>query len=262
MSVSDKHVVLLHGSWSRGEQWASAKAAFAERGFTVHTPTLRHHELPLHSGAAKVASLSIRDYVDDLLALVASLDSPPLLVGHSLGGLLVQLLAARTHHAGMIAACPSAVGPSGLNPTTLGIALPHALKPRPWAKPVYPPTWQRFRRAVAGAQTEEAAREAFDNLVCESGRVLFFELAMPSLDRAKAARVDFGAVAGPVLVIGGAHDRIVPPRLARRTAARYADATYVEIPDSDHMVFYGAALRATMGRIDDWIAKHRLLAIA
>jgi pimeloyl-ACP methyl ester carboxylesterase len=65
--------------------------------------------------------------------------------------------------------------------------------------------------------------------VCESGRVLFFELAMPWLDRAKAARMDFGMVAGPALVIAGGCDRIVPGCLARRNAARYRDATYVEI---------------------------------
>jgi len=44
------------------------------------------------------------------------------------------------------------------------------------------------------------------------------------LDRAKAARMDFGTVAGPALVIAGGCDRIVPGRLARRNAARYRDA--------------------------------------
>lgn len=43
-------VVLIHGSRSRGEQWTPARGAFEERGYTVHTPTLRHHELPLHEG--------------------------------------------------------------------------------------------------------------------------------------------------------------------------------------------------------------------
>ncbi|CAM4172396.1 hypothetical protein MYSE111917_14720 [Mycobacterium senriense] len=171
-----------------------------------------------------------------------------------MGGLLVQLVAARTAHAGMIAACPSVVGPSGINPTTLGIALRHALIPRPWAKPVYPPTWRQFSRGVAGAQTEEIARETFNDLVCESGRVLFFELAMPWLDRTKAARVNYDAISGPVLIIGGGQDRIVPPRLALRTAARYANASYAEIPGSDHMVFGGKALPITMSHFDDWVA--------
>jgi pimeloyl-ACP methyl ester carboxylesterase len=80
-----EQVILIHGYWSRGEQFAPARAAFEERGYTVHTPTLRHHKLPLHKGAIKIAPLSLRDYTDDLAALTGSLDSPPLLVGHSLG---------------------------------------------------------------------------------------------------------------------------------------------------------------------------------
>jgi pimeloyl-ACP methyl ester carboxylesterase len=256
-----KHVVLIHGSWSRGEQWNPSRTAFEERGYTVHTPTLRHHELPLHEGASKIAPLSLRDYTDDLVALVASLDSPPLLVGHSLGGLVVQLVAARTRHAGMVAACPASVGPSGLNPTTLRISFAHGRQLRPWAKPVYPPTWE-LCRLIAHAQTEEVAREVFDELVCESGRVLFFELAVPWLDRAKAARVDFAANTGPVLVIGGELDRIVPARLARRTAARYPNGSYAEIPGSDHLVFHGDALPVTVGCIDDWVARNHVLPTA
>jgi pimeloyl-ACP methyl ester carboxylesterase len=96
-----------------------------------------------------------------------------------------------------------------------------------------------------------------DHLVCESVRALFFELAMPWLDRAKAATVDFSAVAGPVLVIAGGCDRIVPGRLARRTAVQYQNATYIEIPGSDHLVFHGHALPITMDHIDDWIGKSR-----
>ncbi len=55
-----KHVVLIHGTWSRGVSWAPARAAFEERGYIVHTPTLRHHELPLQEGAMKIAPLSMR----------------------------------------------------------------------------------------------------------------------------------------------------------------------------------------------------------
>lgn len=96
---------------------------------------------------------------------------------------------------------------------------------------------------VAHVQTEEVAREVFAELVCESGRALFLELAAPWLDRAKAARVDFAAVTAPVLVINGELDLIVPARLARRTASRYQRGSYVEIPDSDHLVFHGGRRR-------------------
>ena len=88
-----RHVVLIHGYWSRGEQLAGARAAFEQRGYTAHTPTLRCHDLPPREGATKIASLSLRDYTDDLVKFVDSLDSPPLLVGHSMGGLLAPFSA-------------------------------------------------------------------------------------------------------------------------------------------------------------------------
>jgi pimeloyl-ACP methyl ester carboxylesterase len=181
-----KHVVLIHGAWSRGEQLAPVRAAFEERGYTARTPTWRYHELPLHEGAMKVASLSLRDYTDDLVAFVSSLDSPPLLIGHSMGGLVAQLVATRTRQAGVVAACPGpAAGIFGTTPANVRMSLGYFLRPRPWAKPVYPPTWERFRRWVAPNQTEDVARETYDGLVCESGRALC-ELATASVRLSKA----------------------------------------------------------------------------
>ena len=257
-----KHVVLIHGSWGRGEQLAPARAAFEERGYTAHTPTLRHHELPSHEGAMKIASLSLRDYTDDLVAVVNSLDSPPLLVGHSMGGLVAQLVAARTRQAGLVAACPApAAGIFGATPTGLRLLLPHLLRPRPWTKPCRPPTFEQFRRWIANTQTEDIAREIYDGLVCESGRYVW-ELFAAVLRLSKATVVDFATVTAPVLVMGAECDRIVPSGVVRQTAARYQHGTYVEIPRSDHMVFSGTALPVTMDHIDDWIARNQVLAIA
>jgi pimeloyl-ACP methyl ester carboxylesterase len=257
-----KHVVLIHGSFGRGEQWAPARTVFEERGYTVHAPTLRHHEPPSHEAAIKVASVSLRDYTDDLVTFVNSLDSPPLLVGHSMGGLLAQLVAARTRRAGLVAACPApAAGVYGATPTSLRLFLPHLVRPRPWAKPWRPPTFEQFRRWIANTQTEDIAREIYDGLVCESGRYVW-ELLLSPLKLSKATAVDFAAVTAPVLVIGGECDRIVPATVVRQTAARYQHGTSVEIPRSDHMVFSGAALPITIGHIDDWIARNHVLAIA
>ncbi len=260
-----KYVVLIHGTWCRGDSWGPTRAAFEERGYTVHTPTLRHHELPLQEGAMKIAPLSMRDYTNDLVALVDSLDSPPLIVGLSLGGLLAQLVAARTRHAGLVAACPTPAAGFIPNATALRNAARtvgrHYLQPRPWAKPLYPPTFEQFRRWFANTQTEETAREFFADFVCESGRA-YCEMAFPYLDRGKATTVNFAAVATPVLAIRGECDRAITPQVAPWTAARYQRGTYVEIPRADHLVFFGEALPVTMGHIDDWIARNHVLATA
>ena len=77
--------------------------------------------------------------------------------GHSLGGLIAQIVAARTHHAGLVAACPAPLGLAGTNPTTVRIAL-SGRQSRPATKPVYPPGWDLFRGGVANAQPETTAR--------------------------------------------------------------------------------------------------------
>lgn len=258
MQTTSRHAVLIHGAWSRGAQWDPARRAFECRGFTVHTPTLRHHELPLDEGAPRIADLSLRAYADDLVAYVAGLDTPPLLVGHSLGGLLAQLVAARTQHAGLAVACPSPVGAAGINRATLRISFEHLRRPRSGANAVYPPSWKVVRSAVASRLPEELARAVYEDLVCESRRALFYEVAHPRLDQTKAATVDFDAVTAPVLAIGGEHDGIVPARSVRNLASRYRHAAFAEIPGADHMVFSGEALPATMARIDGWLSENRL----
>ena len=252
--MTTKSVVLIHGAWSRGEQLADVQRAFEDRGYVAYTPTLRHHELPLQEGAEKIATLSLRDYADDLVQFVEDLPSPPLIVGHSLGGLIAQLVAGRTRHTGLVVACPSPLGIAGTNSPTVRIALSNR-QSRPSTKPVHPPSWELFRDRVAHRLPEATSRHIYSELVCESGRVINFEVGQPWRDRTKAARIDYASITAPVLVIGAECDRIVPPRTARRTAKRFRNGTYVEVADSDHMVFSGEALAKTMDHVDGWIAR-------
>jgi pimeloyl-ACP methyl ester carboxylesterase len=252
-----EHVVLIHGTWGRGSHFHEARAAFEERGFVVHTPTLRHHELSLEDGAAQIAGLSLTDYADDLVEVCESLDSPPLILGHSLGGLLAQLVAARTKHAGLIGVCPApAAGIFAMYPSMSRLFLSHYLQARPWTKPLRP-TWEKFHVGGRITQTEEDSRALFADLVCESGRA-YCEMAFPQLDRRKASRVDYSAIDGPVLIFGGAQDRTVVPAVCRATAAKYRNATYQELLDADHMILFGDILHTTMSHIDNWLMTNKL----
>ncbi|WP_338889401.1 alpha/beta hydrolase [Rhodococcus sovatensis] len=247
-----QNVLLIHGTWCNGDSWAPARAQFESRGMTVHTPTLRHHELPLLEGSPFIAGLSLTDYVDDLVALTGTFDTPPLIAGLSMGGLIAQLVAARVENVGLIAAAPApAAGIFNLYPSMLRLFYGHFLQLRPRAKPLYP-TWERFYWGAAGNMSERDARVMFETLVTESGRA-YFEMGFPWLDRQHAARVDFDRVNTPVLTVSGTRDRIVAPRVARVTASKYANGTFVSIPGADHMVFDGTALPVTMRAVDKWL---------
>ena len=70
--------------------------------YTVHTPIFRYHDLPYQDCLNKVCTVTLQDYRDDLVALIESLNQPPLLLGHSLGFLVAQMAAKKIEIDGMI----------------------------------------------------------------------------------------------------------------------------------------------------------------
>lgn len=259
-ATTPRHVVLVHGAWGRGTPawWEQATRAFISRGFTVHTPTLRHHELDRDEGAAHIAGLSLLDYADDLVEVCGALDSPPLVVGHSLGGLLVQLVASRVPTAGVVAVAPApAAGIFAFYPSMIRLFGRHFLRPvAPWRRPLMP-TLAGFA-TVGQHQLPEHVRELFDDAVAESGRA-YCEVSFAYLDWSHAATVDFHAITTPVLVIGAEQDRAVHRRIPRATARRYRNADHVEIAGADHALFHGPFVSLTMAAIDDWMTTRSVL---
>ena len=255
--MTARHMVLIHGICSSGKLWGEMTAALQQRGFTVHTPTLRYHELPFLEGAQKMAELSISDYARDLVELVKALDGPPILMGWSMGGLLAQIVAGRVEHQGMILLVPApTAGMFNLYPSMVGMFMYHFMQPTFWRKPFYP-TWEAFRKNVAPQQSESFARELFNQLCAESGRAIA-EMAYWPFDPYKATSVNPALVSKPVLVIGAGHDRIVAPQVGGVTARRYKRGRYELLPEPDHMLILGPALPRVLDHIDQWLNDERL----
>jgi len=252
-----RDVVLIHGTSETGELWADIRDHLGRRGWTVHTPTLRHHDASVTNQATLVAGVSLLDYAADIADLTRGLDTP-LIGGFSLGGLIAQLVAARTPHRGLFCLTPSP-GP-GMRLPFSGVRVlgRHFLQAAPWRKPLPPLSWEVFRRSVANEQDEQTAREMYNgHLLFESGRA-YSEIGFPYLDRGRAARVDYRAVTGPVLVIGGTRDRLGSTNILRQTAARYAHGQYVEIDGADHMLTGGRFLPVMLRHLDQWLADNHL----
>jgi pimeloyl-ACP methyl ester carboxylesterase len=260
--MSKNHIILIHGTWCNGNNWGDFATELKRRGFTVHTPTLRHHgaagRADIRANAQKVATVGLLDYVADLAALVDSLDSPPIIVGHSLGALLAQLLAARRPNKGMILLGPApAAGMFNMYPSMLllwGRYLPQWLL----REPMYPCSWDTWVTLICNSLPREIQESYYATLCAESGTA-YFEMALWFLDRKRPARVDYNAIRTPVLVIAGSVDKCTVPRLCRLTAKRYGDqGTYVELEGSGHMMTVGRYMPESLAAIDGWLAHHGL----
>jgi len=220
-------VVMIHGAFCGPWSLAGLKEKFTAAGYAVTVPALRFHgdDPP----PAALGTTGLADYAADLEAEIAALPEAPILVGHSLGGLLAQMLAARRDVKAVIGLAPSA--PWGVPPTTLfeiGAAQAMHLHPGYWSRVLEP------SRDVALAHSldklpRHMRDDVFGRFVPESGRVTF-EIMNWGLDMNRASEVDASAVTCPVLFLTGGDDRINPPTTVARAAALYG---------ADHIVFDG-----------------------
>jgi pimeloyl-ACP methyl ester carboxylesterase len=260
--MSEHHILLIHGTWCNGKNWGDFAAEMERRGFTVHAPTLRHHGSPdeadVWGNAQQVTEVGLLDYVADLAELVDSMDSPPIIVGHSLGALLAQLLAARRPNKGVVLMGPApAAGMFAFYPSMVRLWMRYVPQ---WLSrtPMYPVAWKPWTELVCNAQSPELQRSYYATLCAESGTA-YFETALWFLDRKRAARVDYDAIKSPVLSVTGSQDKCTVPRIGRVTAKKYGQrGTSIVLEGSDHMMASGPHLPNTLAVIDDWLASNSL----
>ncbi|HTT83248.1 MAG TPA: alpha/beta hydrolase [Rhizomicrobium sp.] len=225
-------VVMIHGAFCGGWAFDAWRPLFAAQGFDVHAPTLRYHEPG--SPLDKLARTGMRDYAADLAALLDRIGGAPIVIGHSLGGLLAQMLAAQGNVRALILLAPSA--PWGMLPSMASEFLAaQALYADGmfWRKSLAPKHWVAAANAL-DLVPEEKRESILERLVPESGLAMF-EVLHWMFDGSRATYVDPRAVACPILCLVGARDRINPPPTVRRIARRYGGrARYEELPDHSH----------------------------
>ena len=244
-------VIMIHGGFCGPWAWDDFAARFRDAGYKVETPALRHHDGGKPPQA--LATTSLADYAADLKKLIAETKAPPILVGHSLGGLLAQMLAARCEIAAAILLAPSA--PWGVPPSTLfeiGVAQGLMLRVGFWSMILEP----NFDIAAAHSLDrfpKEQRREIFEKFVPESGRAAF-EVLHWGLDMARASEVDVRKVDCPLLFLAGSEDRLSPRGTVERAAALYKDRAQFEIvPDMSHWLIGEPGWEAVCDRCLTWL---------
>src|SRR4051812_32947461 len=105
-------IVLIHGLWMTPRSWELWKSRYEQKGFNVLAPAwpgMEGEVEALNADPAPIASLKIEDVVDAYGALLSSMETQPIIMGHSLGGTVMQLLVDRGLAAAAVGVAPGTV---------------------------------------------------------------------------------------------------------------------------------------------------------
>jgi len=242
-------VVMIHGAFCGGWAFEKFRVPFAAQGFAVSTPTLRHHE----TKSSAVAGTGLADYATDLGKLLDELGEPPIVIGHSLGALLAQMLAAQRPIRAAVLIAPSA--PWGVMPTTLfEIASAQALflAGDYWNLALRPDYGVAAVNALDKLSRDER-RSIFDRFVPESG-LATFEILHWALDFRRGSHVPARSVTCPILCLARSEDRINPPSTVKRIAERYEGrAVFEELTGHSHWPIGEPGWEKVAARALDWL---------
>jgi pimeloyl-ACP methyl ester carboxylesterase len=246
-------VVLLHGMWCTGASWNRVRGLLEPRGYRCHAPTLPGHD-PVPDQPLQVARCGLTDYAGYLESYCAALtfERRPILIGHSMGALLAQQLAARLRPLALVLLTPAPHW--GIN----GLCASNVVALAPWLlgglflRNPYKPSFERASRYFFNSVPVDRHRQLYEGLVHESGRALG-EVAFWWANLARAAAVRSDDVRCPVYVVSCGEDRLTPAAIVRKVSAQYPQCAQRHYPERGHWVIDDEETEEMMHGICGWL---------
>ena len=213
-------IIFIHGAWLASNSWDDFARFFADRGYATLAPQWPRKigdVDALRANSDGLAGLGVQEIVDHYAAIIDDLPDPPIIVGHSFGGLITQIL--NGHGLGRAAVAMDPAPPKGilrLPLSSLRAAAPAIAHPSK-RHGVVDLEFDEFNYAFTNSWELAAARVAYERYaVPETGRI--FEDRLANFTMHGPTEVDFdNEDRAPLLITVAEHDHTVPPAVARRT---------------------------------------------
>jgi non-heme chloroperoxidase len=236
-------VVFVHGLWLLDSSWDRWAALFEDAGYVAVTPGWPDDPLSVeeaHAHPEVFAGKSVGDVAAYQEMIIERLDRKPALIGHSFGGVLVQILAGRGLSAATCAVDPApSRGVLPLPLAALKAASPVLVNPANRHRAVTL-TFDQFRFGFANAVSEEEAHELYEQFHVAGSGIPLFQAALANLNPATEVNATkTGDDRGPLLVVSGERDHQAPHAIAWATYQaqkknEHFATEFVEMPDRGH----------------------------
>src|SRR5882757_3177980 len=235
-------VVFMHGLWLLPSSWDRWAGVFEQAGYTALTPGWPDDPDTVEEANADpdvFAHKTVGQLADHFGDLIGRLEKKPAVIGHSLGGLLAQILAGRGLARATVAIDPAPFrGVLPLPISALRSSAPVLGNPANRNRAV-PLTYEQFRYAFANAVSEEEARELYDTFAVPAPGAPLFQAATANLNPWTEAKVNTrNPDRGPLLIISGEKDHTVPWAIANasyKKQQRNDGVTEItKVPDRGH----------------------------
>lgn len=264
-STSPDTIVLVHGFWVTPRSWEAWKARYEAKGLHVIAPAYPGFEVEveaLNADPTPIAEVTAPQIIEHFSSVIAALDRPPIIIGHSAGGAFTQVLLDRGYGAAGVALNSAPTEGVPLAPLSqLRSVFPVLKNPANRHKAVGF-TFEQFNFAFTNEGfTEEQARAAYERYaIPASGGILWGGVLANVKPGHQDIYVDYkNADRAPLLFISGEKDHIMPPKVQQSNLKHYKSAALTEIveyPGRAHLMTAQDGWEEIADYALDWALEH------
>ena len=254
--TKSKSIVFIHGLFVNPTSWNDWKEYFEAKGYTCYTPAYPYHEgIPsdLRSNInPRLAQIDFEDVVLNLSKFIDSIPEKPIIIGHSLGGLVVQKLIEMDKAVAGISIDGGT--PKNVLPTLRTVRSMFPVINPFKGNSVFKTNKKWFHKAFCSSLTRMESDFVFDRIAVPESR----QIPRSTLNKA-FAKIDFKKPHNPLLFIAGEIDKIIPAKLTKKNASAYKDKNSITdfkvFNDRSHYICGQEGWQEVAEYIYDWLNK-------